>query len=176
MHMENLKKFNVVIAYFISFIILSSSYIPNVGMYEMFSDDVQKAYKSTKISDYYNLIALLPIKLVNKFVSNTVNIKNDISNKTASDKKNSSNKKSHNNNFDIAFVNNTINENMGNFSESTEKFLSVPMRFDFDTYIKCINTNIIFFVVIMMLCFRLLARGDTEDYIINKNRNGFRLG
>lgn len=176
MHMENLKKFNVVIAYFISFVILSSSYIPNVGMYEMFSDDVQKAYKSTKISDYYNLIALLPIKLVNKFVSNTGNVKNDIVNKTASDKKSNNNKKSHNNNFDIAFVNSTINKNIGNFSDLAEKFISVPESLNFKIYAGRVTINIVYFLVILIFGFRLLARGDTEDYIINKNRNGFRLG
>ncbi|MDD5021915.1 MAG: hypothetical protein PHR82_07315 [Endomicrobiaceae bacterium] len=174
--MENLSKFKVIVAYFISFVILSSSYVPAVGMYEMFSDDVGQVYESTKISDYYNLIALLPIKLVNKFVSNTIDIKNNIVNKTASDKQNNKNKKSHNNNFDIAFVNNTINENAGNLGESAGKFLSAPVRFDFDATVDRISINIIFFVVILFFCFRLLARGDTEDYIINKNRNGFRLG
>lgn len=176
MRMENLKKFNVLVAYFISFIILSSSYVPAVGMYEVFSGDVGQVYKSTKISDYYNLISLLPIKLVNKFVSNTIDIKNNIVNKTTSDRQSNKNKKSHNNNFDKAFVNSTINKNIGNFSDLAEKLIAVPEGLKFKIYAGRISINIVYFLVILIFCFRLLARGDTEDYIINKNRNEFRLG
>ncbi|GAB1401912.1 hypothetical protein MASR1M68_08230 [Elusimicrobiota bacterium] len=176
MHMENLKRFNVVIAYFISFVILASSYIPNVGISEAVCDDVQKAYKSTKISDYYNLIALLPIKLVNKFVSNNIDIKNNIINKKASDKKNDKNKKTHNGNFDKAFVNGTINKSAGSFNDFSDKFISVPEKLKFTIYAGRISINIVYFLVILIFGFRLLARGDTEDYIINnKNRERFRL-
>jgi hypothetical protein len=174
--MESLKRFQVIIVYFISFVILSSSYIPAIGMYEIFSDDVGQVYKSTKISDYYNLIALLPIKLVNKFVSNSINVENNNINKTSQNKQNNKNKKSHSNNFDISFVSKTINENTVSSGNSLQKFLSVPVSFNFNTYINYMSMNFICFCVILFFCFRLLARGDTEDYIKNINIKRFRLG
>ena len=174
--MESLKKFQLIIAYFISFVILSSSYIPAIGVYETFSDDIGQVYKSTKISDYYNLIALLPIKLVNKFVSNSINVKNNNINKTTSDKQNNKNKKSHSSNFDIAFVSKTINENTVSFGDSLQKFLSVPASFNFNTYIGYISMNFICFCIMLFFCFMALARGDTEDNIKNINIKKFRLG
>ncbi len=174
--MENLKKFHVIIAYFISFVILSSSYVPVAGMYDVFSDDVEQAYKSTKISDYYNLIALLPIKLVNKFVANNIDIRNTV-NKTASDKQNNKNKKHHNYNFDIAFTNNTVRENTDNFSfAGVQKFLPSQLKFNFSSYANYANEYSVFFIVIMLFFFRLSARGDTEDNIKNINIKWFRLG
>ncbi len=174
--MVDLKKFHVIIAYFISFVILSSSYVPVAGMYDAFSDDVEQAYKSTKISDYYNMIAILPIKLVSKFVANNIDIQN-IVNKTASDKQNNKNKKNRNYNFDIAFTNNTVRENTDNFSfAGAQKFLPSPLKFNFSSYVGYANDYSVFFIIIMLFCFRLLARGDTEDNIKNINIKWFRLG
>ena len=172
--MTNLKKFHVLLAYFISFIILSSSYIPALGMYDIFSGNVEKVYKTAGLSEYYNLIVILPVKIVNKFVANAVGT--NLSEKKSSDPKKENNKKSRNSNYDIAFVKVSENKNVTSFADNNV-FISFSKDYELKKiYCDFFRLAFFSFIVIMFLWTRTLARGDTEIYNKNINMQKFRLG
>ena len=172
--MTNLKKFQVLLAYFISFIILSSSYIPAIEMYDIFSGNVEKVYKTSGLSEYYNLIVILPVKIVNKFVANAVGT--NLSEKKSSDSKKENNKKSRNSNYDIAFVKVSENKNITSFPDNNT-FISFSKDYELKTiYYDFFYLAVFSFIVIMFLWTRTLARGDTEIYNKNINMQKFRLG
>ncbi len=176
--MENLKKFHRVIACFISFVILSSSYIPAIGIYDMFSGDIDEVYKTSGVCEYYNLIAMLPVKIVTKFVLEKTNA-SKISDAKKTAEKNGKKKSSRNNNFDIAFTGASSNEKVSSAGGCNAKYKLIALNYEFDSYskFKYFEPNAVFLVFMMVLCFCFYARGDTEDSIINNiNTQKFRLG
>lgn len=172
--MTNLKKFHVLLAYFISFIILSSSYIPAIEMYGIFSGNMEKVYKTTGLCEYYNLIVALPVKIVNKFVANAVGT--NLSEKKSPDSKKENNKKSRNNHFDTVFVKVSENKDAASFGDHNT-FISFAKDYESKpAYHNFFHLALFYFIVIMFLWTRTLARGDTEIYNKNINMQKFRLG
>ncbi len=163
--MEESKKLHKIISCFISFFMLSSLYIPALGIYDTVSDDVRHVYQTSGFSDYYSFIALLPVKIITKFVVETNKSENIASNKKTSEK--SREKKSgRNNNFDVAFVSGSINQKVSNQYDQT-KYGVIPLKHEFNVFCQYFEFNMIFLSFVIMLCFCFFARGDTEDNIFN---------
>lgn len=129
----------------------------------------------SSISKYYNLMSLVPIKIVTEFLNLDMDISNSIGTTTPvknTEKKNTTD----NTNTDFAFTSYSFT----NLVQSYNKFIKcnlVGITEDYSLYFSNFSTIICFLSILYIFIFKgnmILARGDTENnIIINKIEKKF---
>jgi len=139
--------------------------------------DIEDICSVSSISKYYNLISLLPIKIVTDFLNIDINISSSIASSKAknnTEKQNKKNDKATTANTDFAFTSFNSTTLIQSYNKLVKNNLLGTIN-DYNFY--CSNFEMMVCLLSFLLVFvfkgsMVLARGDTENnIIINKIGN-----
>lgn len=166
--------FKTFVSFLVIVCILSGNFISINDIDENINSDINCIYEATSMSDYYNFVANIPVKLVGKLL--TLNISDDIAASKHQEKKQE--KKSNGSN-DVAFTSGGLSgcvffENANNCEKDiTVSNSRYKNRILADYFYYC---SVLLVFTLMLMSLISLARGDTEDNIIlNKYKFKIRL-
>lgn len=152
--------FRYFLSVWITISLLSVSFL-NLEINNDIKTDIDNIYQATSMSDYYQFITDIPIKLVSKFI-----IKNTDSSSAASDAKNKKEKENRNANNTVFVINTSNNIKTLDTVNSLYKIFMNCSIYLTKFEICCNYFSVFLFVFMMMLLSSgMLARGSIDDNI-----------